>query len=205
MRHFIWDFDGMLFDTYPHTLEAFCETCRRFGVPFTRDEVFAHLKVTVWDALQFYGFDKDMKDAFYAIENDLDFLPLGKPYPMIPQILEYIVNKGGNNYVYTHRDAVALRYLKRYGLEEYFADSVTRENGFPHKPAPDAINYLMQKHGLDRDDCLMLGDRLIDVGSGANAGIHTLLFDEFGDLPEAACDCRCRDTQELLALVRRMI
>ena len=75
MKYFIWDFDGMLFDTYPHTLEAFCETCRRFGVPFARDEVFAHLKVTVWDALRFYGFDEAMTAAFYAVENDLDFCP----------------------------------------------------------------------------------------------------------------------------------
>ena len=93
MKHFIWDFDGMLFDTYPHTLAAFCETCRRFGVPFEEGEVFAHLKVTIWDALRYYGFNEEMTAAFYAIENDLDFLPRGKPYPMIPQILEHIVNK----------------------------------------------------------------------------------------------------------------
>ena len=205
MRHFIWDFDGMLFDTYPHTLQAFCETCRRFGVPFEEEEVFAHLKVTVWDALRFYGFDEAMTAAFYEIENDLDFLPRGKPYPMIPQILEHIVNNGGKNYLYTHRNAVALRYLEVYGLEPYFADAVTRENGFPHKPAPDAIEYLVQKHGLDKNDCLMLGDRLNDIGSGANAGVHTLLFDEFGDLPEADCDFRCRTTEELYELVQRMI
>ena len=205
MTHFIWDFDGMLFDTYPHTLAAFCEACRRFGVPFERKEVFAHLKATIWDALRFYGFDEAMTAAFYEIENDLDYLPRGKPYPMIPQILEHIVNNGGNNYLYTHRNAVALRYLERYGLEEYFADAVTRENGFPHKPAPDAIEYLIAKHRINKADCLMLGDRLIDVGSGINAGVRTLLFDEFGDLPVAPCDYRCRTTEELYALVKTML
>ena len=205
MKHFIWDFDGMLFDTYPHTLEAFCEACRRFGVPFERDEVFAHLKVTVWDALRFYGFDKAMTAAFYEIENDLDFLPRGKPYPMIPHILEHIVNNGGKNYLYTHRDRVAVRYLEVYGLEKYFTDAVTRENDFPLKPAPDAIEYLIEKHHIDKADCLMLGDRLIDIGSGINAGVHTCLFDEFGDLPPAACDYRCRSTEELYELVQRMI
>ncbi len=205
MKHFIWDFDGMLFDTYPHTQEAFCETCRRYGVPFTEEEVFAQLKITVWDALRFYGFNEEMTAAFYAIENDLDFRPLGKPYPMIPQILAHIANGGGNNYLYTHRDAVALRYLERYSLDRFFADAVTRELGFPHKPAPDAIEYLAAKHGLAKDDCLMLGDRLIDVGSGHNAGVHTCLFDEFGDLPEAPCDYRVHTTQELYDLVRELL
>lgn len=204
IRHFIWDFDGMLFDTYPHTLAAFCETCRRFGVPYEKDEVFAHLKVTIWDALEHYGFDEAMTAAFYAVENDLDFSPRGKPYPMIPHILEQIVNNGGKNYLYTHRNRVAALYLERYGLDGLFADAVTRELGFPHKPAPDAIEYLLQKHGLPRDECLMLGDRLIDVGSGRNAGIHACLFDEFGDLPETDCDYRCRTTYELLALVERL-
>ena len=205
MKRFIWDFDGMLFDTYPHTLAAFCEACRRFGVPFEENEVFAHLKVTVWDALGFYGFNEEMAAAFYAIENDLGFPPAGKPYPMIPHILEYIVNKQGTNYLYTHRDGVAVRYLERFGLDRFFDDAVTRELGFPLKPAPDAILYLTQKHGLDKNECLMLGDRLIDVGSGVNAGVHTLLFDEFGDLPETECDYRCRSTEELLALIKRMI
>ena len=205
MKCFIWDFDGMLFDTYPHTQAAFCETCRRFGVPFTQEEVFARLKITVWDALRFYGFDEAMTAAFYAIENDLDFLPRGKPYPMIPQILEYIVNNGGKNYLYTHRDRVAVRYLELYGLDGLFADVVTREHGFPHKPAPDAIEYLVQHQGLDKNECLMLGDRLIDIGSGRNAGIHTCLFDEFGDLPESDCDYRVRTTEELLALVRQIL
>ena len=205
MKHFIWDFDGMLFDTYPHTQAAFCETCRRYGVPFTKEEVFAQLKITVWDALRYYGFDGEMTAAFYAIENDLDFLPRGKPYPMIPRILAYIANGGGKNYLYTHRDRVAVRYLEVYGLRDLFADAVTRELGFPHKPAPDAIDYLVGKHGLDKDTCLMLGDRLIDIGSGINAGVHTLLFDEFGDLPEASCDFRCRTTEELYELVRGMM
>ena len=205
MTHFIWDFDGMLFDTYPHTLAAFCEACRRFGVPYREEEVFAHLKINIRDALNHYGFDGAMAAAFYAIENDLDFLPRGKPYPMIPQILEYIVNKNGKNYVYTHRDAVALRYLALYGLEPYFTDAVTREMGFPYKPAPDAINYLTEKHGMDKADCLMLGDRLIDIGAGTNAGVRTLLFDEFGDLPETVCDYRCRTTEELYKLVKEML
>ena len=115
------------------------------------------------------------------------------------------MDRGGNNYLYTHRDRVAVRYLEIYGLRDLFADAVTREHGFPHKPAPDAIDYLVDKHGLDKDDCLMLGDRLIDIGSGVNAGVRTCLFDEFGDLPETSCDHRVRTTEELYALVKTMM
>ena len=73
-------------------------------------------------------------------------------------------------------------YLEKYNLSHLFTDFVTREMKFPLKPAPDAINYLIEKHSLDKDCCLMLGDRAIDCGSGLNAGIRAMLFDEFGTL-----------------------
>ena len=122
---------------------------------------------------------------------------------MIPQILEQIVNNGVKNYLYTQRDRGAVQYLERYGLWGLFADAVTRELGFPHKPAPDAIEYLARKHNLPKGDCLMLGDRLIDIGAGRSAGVRTCLFDEFGDLPETPCDYRIHRTEELAELVGR--
>ena len=30
-RHFVWDFDGMLFDSYPHTARALYKTLRDAG------------------------------------------------------------------------------------------------------------------------------------------------------------------------------
>ena len=48
---------------------------------------------------------------------------------------------------------------------------------FPTKPAPDALNYLCAKHGLDKKDCIMIGDRDIDTDCGRNAGMKGCLFD----------------------------
>lgn len=206
MKNFIWDFDGMLFDTYPHTHAAFCDTCRRFHIPAEPDEVMRQLKITIWDAMNFYGFDDEMKARFYETENDLGFLPLGKPYPHIPEILAYITEHGGKNFLYTHRDKVALRYFEKYELSGFFAGAVTRENGFPHKPAPDAIEYIIREYSLEKNECMMLGDRAIDVGSGLNAGISACLFDEFGDLPaDIECTYRCGSTEEIAALIKKLL
>ena len=57
-----------------------------------------------------------------------------------------------------------------------FTGFVTRENGFPMKPAPDAIRYLLDEFQLDPAETIMIGDREIDILSGKNAGIHTCLF-----------------------------
>ncbi len=182
---FIWDFDGMLFDTYPHTTAALCEYFRRHGKIIDEKEAFDKLKISIREAFRFFGLTEDGEKEFYEIEDDLDFLPRGVPYEGIEEILCYITENGGRNYLYTHRDKVAVQYLDLYGLTGLFTDFVTREMDFPFKPSPDAVNYLISKHNLEKESCLMLGDRTIDCGSGLNAGIKALLFDEFRTLKDS--------------------
>ena len=204
-RHFIWDFDGTLYDTYPHTLAAFCETFRRRGVEIDSAEAYRRFKVTMWDAFRYYGVDEDFIQAFYAVEDDLDFEPKGAPFPGIPALLEEIVRRGGRNYLYTHRDRVSLAYLRRDGLEPLFAGFITREDGFPLKPAPDALRSLLRTYALAPGACLMIGDRAIDVQAAAAAGIPGCLFDPERTGVAADCLYRCDTVPALSALTRRLM
>ena len=205
ITEFIWDFDGMLFDTYPHTTAALCEYFRRHGRIIDKDEAFRELKISILQAFLYFGMPKDGEREFYEIEDNLDFLPRGVPYAGIPEILKYIVDNGGRNYLYTHRDRVAVQYLELYGIDGLFTDFVTREMNFPFKPSPDAVNYLIEKHSLKREACLMLGDRIIDCGSGLNAGIEALLFDEFGSLENGEYTYYTRTVEEVADKVRELI
>lgn len=184
---FIWDFDGMLFDTYPHTTAALCEYFRRHGREIDPGEAFSELKISIRKAFSHFGMTDEGEREFYEIEDDLDFTPHGVPYEGIPEMLRFIVDNGGRNYLFTHRDKVAIQYLDKYGLTPLFSDFVTREMNFPFKPAPHGIEYLIEKHSLDKRHCLMSGDREIDCLSGLNAGISALLFDEFSALRGSKC------------------
>lgn len=202
ITNYVWDFDGMLFDTYPHTQAVFLEILRRHGRTADPDELYEKMKITLWDAFRFYGVDDAFIREFYALENTLDFEPVGKPFDGIPAVLRTVTEGGGRNYLYTHRDRVAYEYLDLYGLSPLFSGGVTAEDGFPHKPAPDALAHLIRLHGLAREESMMLGDRLIDIGAGKNAGIRTCLFDPDGALPADQSDFACRDTAALLSIVR---
>lgn len=202
---FIWDFDGMLFDTYPHTTAALCEYFRRHGRIIDENEAFEKLKISIREAFSFFGLASENEKEFYEIEDNLDFLPRGVPYDGIPEILKFITENGGRNYLYTHRDKVAIQYLDLYGLTPLFTDFVTREMDFPFKPSPDAVNYLVEKHSLKRERCLMLGDRTIDCGSGLNAGIKALLFDEFGTLADSEYTYYTRTIDEVFETVKSII
>lgn len=75
---------------------------------------------------------------------------------------------------------MSLMQLKRDNLWQYFSGGVTSEDGFPSKPAPDALLHLLEKHQLDPARCLMIGDRNIDMESALNAGIAGAVFDPDG-------------------------
>ena len=205
ITEFIWDFDGMLFDTYPHTTAALCEYFKRHGRSLDEKEVFGKLKISIREAFTYFGMPDEGIAEFYSIEDDLDFLPRGVPYEGIPGILKYITENGGRNYLFTHRDRVAVQYLDLYGLTPLFTDFVTREMNFPFKPCPDGINYLIKKHSLKKESCLMLGDRPIDCGSGINAGIKALLFDEFTSLKDSAYSFYCTTIDEVSEAVKGLI
>ncbi len=199
IQNFIWDFDGMLFDTYPHTEAAFCEVQRRRGFVRDPEEVHRLFKINLRAGFAHYALTEEEILEFYALENDLTFPPIGVPYPKIPEILQTIVDRGGRNYLYTHRDRVALQYLDIYALTPLFSDFVTGEDDFPYKPAPDALEHIIKKNGLHRAETMMLGDRDIDIFAGQNAGVYTLLYDDerrYGDLGETR---RARTQEELLA------
>lgn len=205
ITEFIWDFDGMLFDTYPHTTAALCEYFRRHGKEIDPDEAFSQLKISIRKAFSHFGMTEEGEREFYEIEDDLDFTPHGVPYKGVPEMLKFIAENGGRNYLFTHRDKVAIQYLDKYNLTHLFTDFVTREMCFPFKPAPDGIEYLINKHSLDRKRCLMLGDREIDCLSGLKAGTTALLFDEFSALKNTKYTFYTTTIEEVFLKVKELM
>ncbi|MBQ9301055.1 MAG: HAD-IA family hydrolase, partial [Clostridia bacterium] len=175
---FFWDFDGTLFDTYPRVNRAIQNALKDIGVTASIETIDPLAKVTVRHV--FRVLCPHLEDAAwqrYTVHAEEEGYDSMRPYLGVRGMLSSVCAAGGRNYLYTHRDHTSLDALRHYGLDQYFTDSVTRESGFPSKPAPDALKYLLEKHGLDPARCVMLGDRDIDLDSGKNAGMACALFD----------------------------
>lgn len=198
---YIWDFDGMLFDSYAHITEAFMQAYKRIhGKDIDRKECYDLFKISFRTAYEHYQPDSLCRLVFRAIESRTDLAPAVLPYPGIPEVLQKIHENGGRNFLNTHRDSLALTYLENFGLLQYFTDAVTSEiNTMPSKPAPDTNLYLMKKYNLHPAATVMIGDRDVDIDSGASAGLCTCLFDEFGNGASIACTHRVTDTRDLAA------
>ena len=73
ISHFIWDFDGTLFDTYPVIIENIRQALQSFGFDADPKELMDKLLETVDHALSFYAekyhIDKNTLSAAYQLQN----------------------------------------------------------------------------------------------------------------------------------------
>lgn len=180
-RHFIWDFDGTLFDTYPVMAKAFRDTLLEVGFEEDIEQIITHMKISIAHTFQHYqekyGIRPDVRDRFRMrrLEEEMKY---NAPFPGAEEICATIANSNRHNYLYTHRSSSAVEFLKKYGLYEYFTDFILKEDGFERKSSPQALNFLVQKHNIKKEEAIMIGDRDIDILAGKNAGMATCLFQE---------------------------
>lgn len=198
MQNYIWDFDGMLFDSYPHITSAFLKALGEFGKEADYDEAKALLEITFAHAFEHYDVSEEEKTVFRKYEHDYNLRPIAVPFENTYKTLEALFNDGKKHFLYTHRGfETSQHYLEEYGMKKFFTAFVDSSMNFPSKPAPDAVNYICDTYGLDRSETVIIGDREIDVLSGKNAGTYGCLFTK-KENAESAADFVVKDILEVL-------
>ncbi|HFI0435905.1 TPA: HAD-IA family hydrolase [Streptococcus suis] len=175
---FIWDLDGTLLDSYEAILAGIQETYEQYELPFNREEVRKYiLRYSVKDLLvrdaDKYGLDSDELNRVRATS-------LKEKNTQIPlmtgaaEILDWTAQQGIQNFVYTHKSDNAFQVLEDLGVRHHFTEILTSDSGFARKPSPEALLFLIEKYGLDKENTYYIGDRLLDVETAINAGIHSI-------------------------------
>ena len=187
MQNYIWDFDGMLFDSYPHITSAFLKVLSENGKEADYDEAKALLEITYATAYERYNVTEEEKAAFRSHEHNYALRPIALPFENTVRTIEELFSRGKKHFLYTHRGKESSQYyLEKHGLARFFTAFVDSSNGFPSKPAPDAINWICETYNLDKSETVMIGDREIDVLSGKNAGVYGCLFTKKENVETAA-------------------
>ena len=177
---FIWDMDGTLVDSYPAIVPAALESLEAFGLRVDRETLHREvIRTSVGEVLERiaaeHGFDPAPLKADFNRRND-DNVSSICAMPHAPEMLKPLQQAGHLNFVYTHRGASCMTILEQTGLAGFFTEVVTALNGFPRKPAPDGILYLIEKYRLEKPRCFYVGDRSLDVEAAVNAGISSILY-----------------------------
>lgn len=188
-KNYIWDFDGTIFDSYPHICASLFRLFDDMGIAdvYDREMCMRHLQVSFGSMKRFTGISDEVYSRFVEYElrmGEEEIEPKVVPYADARDILSKIKENGGRNFIYTHRGSTLFGYLDDFGFTELFDGFVTADDHFPSKPAPDAILSIIEKYRLDKNETIMIGDREIDGLSGVNAGIDGALVNYPACLPD---------------------
>lgn len=181
IKYVIWDAGGTLFDTYPAVVEACHAALNGFGKEAPTEWVMALCKQTTSHGIRTLAdtfsldevtFQQNFKQSYADI--DVQYQP---PFPGVRDVCRYICEIGGQNFIVTHRSRASLQaLLEAHGMAHYFTDFIAKEDPYPRKPDPAAINALLEQYALDRSQCLLIGDRELDIVAGQRAGVRTCFF-----------------------------
>lgn len=208
IEHFIWDFDGTLFDTYPMIIGNLQKALGEFGHTCDPVEAMKLLLENLPTARNYYadlyGIDREELSLAYSRCADEALQQLaGLPMQGVREVLEHICRTGRYNYIFTNRKLEqTVRFLQKYDLDGYFRCNVGAESPcFAYKPAPDAILWLKEQFDMTDQNAVMIGDRLCDLESGRNAGIRTAHY-VCAMAPETlVCDWRIETYDAMLQML----
>ena len=174
---FLWDMDGTLVDSYPAIVPNVIDACAEYGYAIDADTVYRNvIKTSVGSFLE--SLDTPHTASVKARFQELNDTRIEKirPMPHALETLSRLQKAGHRHFVYTHRGASCRAILANCGLLPYFTEIVTSLDGYPRKPAPDAILYLMKKYALAPERCYYVGDRSLDMEAARNASIGGILL-----------------------------
>jgi phosphoglycolate phosphatase len=176
----VFDMDGTLIDSVGDIAAAINRMRASYGLSaLTRDAVVGMVgsgaRVLVAKATaDTPGLDQDEAFRRYRHEYDTHLVDSTTLYPGVPEGLQSLRSAGFRLAVYTNKPhGSTLHILKQLRAEDLFSAVIGADSGFPLKPAPDALQYILRETDSDPGRSWMVGDNWTDVESGHAAGLRT--------------------------------
>ena len=171
MKACIFDLDGTLTDTLESLAYSVKATLREMGLPEITTEqcrrfVGDGAKVLMERSLLAAG-EKDLSRleeslAVYRRIFDENCTYHVTPYQGIPELLQSLKEKG-------------VKVVKEIFGERWFDYVSGQQEGIEKKPDPAGVIHIMETLKLTNEECLYVGDSEVDVRTGNNAGVRTII------------------------------
>lgn len=185
MKACIFDLDGTLTDTLESLAYSVKATLREMGLPEITTEqcrrfVGDGAKVLMERSLLAAG-EKDLSRleeslAAYRRIFDENCTYHVTPYQGIPELLQSLKEKGVLLAVLSNKPhEQAVKVVKEIFGERWFDYVSGQQEGIEKKPDPAGVIHIMETLKLTNEECLYVGDSEVDVRTGNNAGVRTII------------------------------
>jgi len=176
----VFDVDGTLTDSIEAYFEVFREVAAQFGFQIKKEEVLEPMATgsLIWDRIiprDFPDRDEKIKQFMSVIAQVYqEVFQHVRPFAGLELVLKGLEERGVRLGALTSSRAVAVRPLYHHALSQYFVTIMTREDGFPLKPAPDGILECLKRMNVHATYAIVIGDTPLDIRAGKAAGTLTI-------------------------------
>lgn len=211
----IFDLDGTLTDTIESLTYSVAETLKEMGLSaITKEQCQSFVGngarflidksiraagdqtgSRLDEAMEIYGRIFDQNCTYHVI-----------PYEGILELLEELRKRQVKLAVLSnkpHRQTV--KVVETIFGKEIFAAVCGQQEGIPRKPSPEGIYAILKELGVERDECLYVGDSEVDIITGNNAEVKTISvawgFRTEEELKSSGAVCLIHRPKELLNLL----
>ena len=128
-----------------------------------------------------------------------------KPYQGIPETLQILKEKGYVLLLVSNKNTLFLEKLYNKFFYDTISVSLGETEGLKPKPAPDMVEYVVKKVGIDKKDAVYVGDSDVDIQTAKNSGLDCISvswgFKTREDLIKYGANIIIDAPQELLEMV----
>ncbi|RRD94837.1 HAD family hydrolase [Clostridiales bacterium COT073_COT-073] len=187
-QYILFDLDGTLTDSAEGITKSMAHALRHFNVEI---ENLKDLNQFVGPPLEetfigHYGFSKEESDILSELFRQR-FAEKGKfenrLYQGIKELLQALKRSGRKLYVATSKPTIySKEILDYFEISEYFEDIIGSELNGERTEKADVIAYVLDKHGINKEKAIMVGDRKYDICGAREHGLNAIgVLYGFGD------------------------
>ena len=181
IKHIFFDLDGTLTDPFEGVTSSFLYALSKFGITVEdKNELRRVIGPPLSDSFQcFYGLDPEQTlDAnnYYREYFAKYGLTQNEIFPGIPELLSNLKNKGYKLYVATSKPIeFAIQVLDSFDITKYFEFVSANNFADERHTKAQVIQYIFDNYpNINKEECIMVGDRKYDVEGGTACGLDTV-------------------------------
>lgn len=217
LKAVLFDMDGVLFNSMPNHVYAWCEAVKRFGLSMTSQEVYMNEGRTgsgTVDMLAMRTWGRKATEQeiekIYQVKSDLfNTLPEASPMPYARDVLEAVKARGLRIVLVTGSGQRSLLDRLEQAFPGCFREDymVTAFDVVHGKPHPEPYLKGLLKAGVQADEAMVVENAPLGVQSAHAAGIYTLALNT-GTLSDdvlwqSGADCVLPDMHTLALQTKR--
>lgn len=210
----IFDLDGTLINSLPTIAYYVNLALSEVGLEPIDEERYKYFagdgkKKLISRALAYCGGDtkEDLEKVVesYDAHYEADTMYLTKAYDGVEELISHLKKRDTKIAICSNKPHNVVCDIARLIFDGSIDFVHGQKETVPTKPAPDSVFTIMDKLGIEKDECIFVGDTNVDIQTAKNAGIKSIGvlwgFRDEKELKDARADIIVSHPLEILKFI----